>query len=124
MSEVGRDDRCAARLWRGRDLVLERDVALTLFIAETPGGDAVNQIRSAVQRALRSARLAAVGAARVLDVLEPDGRPGRSVAAVVAEWTPGRDLGELVCDELPSPSMAAGLLAPLAGAVDAAHRAG
>lgn len=124
VSEVGRDERCSAQLWRGRDLVLERDVALTLFIAETPGGDAENQTRSAVQRALRSARLTSVGAARVLDVLEPDGKAGRSVAAVIAEWTPGRDLVDLVCDELPSPSVAAGLLAPLAGAVDAAHRAG
>ena len=67
VSEVGRDERCSAQLWRGRDLVLERDVALTLFIAETPGGDAENQTRSAVQRALRSARLTSVGAARVLD---------------------------------------------------------
>lgn len=124
VSVVGRDDRCCAQLWRGRDLVLERDVALTLFIAENHNEAAENQTRSAVQRALRSARLAALGAARVLDVLDPDGSSGRTVAAVVAEWTPGRDLAELVSDELPSPSASARLLAPLAGAVDAAHRAG
>ncbi|MGH3794850.1 MAG: protein kinase family protein [Pseudonocardiaceae bacterium] len=121
---MGRDDRCAAQLWRGRDLVLERDVALTLFIAEPEYLDAEAQLRSVIQRALRSARLVAAGAARVLDVLEPDGRSGRTIAAVVAEWTPGRDLVELVREELPPPSVAAGMLAPLAGAVDAAHRAG
>ncbi|MGH3903329.1 MAG: protein kinase family protein [Pseudonocardiaceae bacterium] len=124
MSEVGRDNRCSAQLWRGRDLVLERDVALTLFIAEAHDPGAESQTHSAVQRALRSARLATAGAARVLDVLDPDGTSDRTIAAVVAEWTPGRDLVELVCDELPSASVAAGLLAPLAGAVDAAHRAG
>ncbi|MGH4015571.1 MAG: protein kinase family protein [Pseudonocardiaceae bacterium] len=122
--EVGRDDRCAARLWRGRDLVLERDVALTLFIAQPHSHEANGQMRSAVQRALRSARLATAGAARVLDVLDPDSKSGFTIAAVVAEWTPGRDLVDLVRDELPSPAVAAGVLASLAGAVDAAHRSG
>ncbi|HEY2763190.1 MAG TPA: protein kinase family protein [Pseudonocardiaceae bacterium] len=124
VSEVGRDDRCAAQLWQGRDLVLERDVALTLFIAEPEHTDAEDQLRSVIQRALRSARLVAAGAARVLDVLDPDSKSGRTVAAVVAEWTPGRDLLELVRDDLPPPSVAAGMLAPLADAVDSAHRAG
>ncbi|MGH3924487.1 MAG: hypothetical protein ACRDTT_16775, partial [Pseudonocardiaceae bacterium] len=81
--EVGRDDRCAARLWRGRDLVLERDVALTLFIAQPHSHEANGQMRSAVQRALRSARLATAGAARVLDVLDPDSKSGFTIAAVV-----------------------------------------
>lgn len=124
LAEVGRDDRCAARLWRGRDLVLERDVALTLFTADPGDAQAVAEIRGAVQRALRSARLDTPGAARVLDVLEPEPGPGRTVAAVVAEWTPGQDLVELAHAGLPPPSVAAAMLAPLAGAVDDAHRAG
>ncbi len=124
LSEVGRDDRCAVRLWHGRDLVLDRDVALTLFIAapHDPGG--VPLIRSAVGRALRCARLEAAGAARVLDVLEPDSGDGSTVAMVVAEWTRGRALVELLDDGLPPPSVAASVLVPLAGAVDAAHNAG
>jgi serine/threonine protein kinase len=124
LAEVGRDDRCAARLWQGRDLVLERDVALTLFIAGAYDRAAETAMSSAVQRALRSARLEADGAARVLDVLEPDSSSGNTVAAVVAEWTPGRDLVDIVKNGLPSPSVAASMLAPLAGAVDAAHRSG
>lgn len=124
LSEVGRDDRCSVRLWRGRDLVLDRDVALTLFLAAPQDPGAVRLIRSAVARALRSARLDAAGAARVLDVLEPDARSDPTVAVVVAEWTRGRGLVELRDDGLPSPSVAAGILIPLADAVDTAHSVG
>lgn len=124
VSEVGRDNRCAAQLWRGRDLVLERDVALTVFIAEPQYRDGADQMRSAVARALRSARLVSAGAARVLDVLDTDSGAGSAISAVVAEWTPGRDLIDVIRDGLVPPSVAAGMLAPLAGAVDAAHRAG
>ena len=124
LAEVGRDDRCAVQLWRGRDLVLDRDVALTLFITAPQDPGAVRLIRSAIARALRSARLEAAGAARVLDVLEPDAKSVPMVAIVVAEWTRGRGLIELLDDGLPPPSVAAGVLAPLAGAVDAAHSAG
>lgn len=124
LTEVGRDDRCGARLWRGRDSVLERDVALTLFVSDAGDTAAADRMRDAVARAMRSAGLQTAGAARVLDVLEPGPGPGPAVAAVVAEWTPGRDLVEVVHDGLPSPSVVAGMLAPLAGAVEDAHRAG
>jgi len=124
VTEVGRDDRCGARLWRGRDSVLEREVALTLFIADPGDTGAVAGIRDAATQALRTARLETAGAARVLDVLEPEPGPGPTVAAVVAEWTPGRDLVDLVHAGLPAPMVAASMLAPLAGAVDAAHRCG
>ncbi len=126
LSEVGRDDRCAVRLWRGRDLVLDRDVALTLFIAAPHDPEGVQLIRTAIGRALRCARLEATGAARVLDVLEPDSGDGPTVAVavVVAEWTPGRALVELLDGGLPPPSVAASVLVPLADAVDTAHNAG
>ncbi|MGH4008571.1 MAG: protein kinase family protein [Pseudonocardiaceae bacterium] len=124
LSEVGRDDRCDVQLWRGRDLVLDRNVALTLFIAAPQDPGAVRLIHSAVSRALRSARLEAAGAARILDVLEPNARTRPAVAVVVAEWTRGRGLVELLDEGLPPPSVAAAILAPLAGAVDTAHSAG
>lgn len=124
LAEVGRDDRCDARLWRGRDSVLERDVALTLFISGPADTGAAERTRAAIARAMRSARLETAGAARVLDVLEPEPGPGPMVAAVVAEWTPGRDLVEMVHDGLPPHSVVASMVAPLAGAVDDAHRAG
>ena len=124
VDEVGSDVRCGARFWRGRDAVLERDVAITLFIGEPGDAAAADAIRGAVQQALRTARLDTAGAARVLDVLEPEPGPGPTVAAVIAEWTHGRDLLELVRAGLTAPSVAAGMLEPLAGAVDDAHRAG
>ncbi|MBV9160018.1 MAG: protein kinase family protein [Pseudonocardiales bacterium] len=127
LSEVGRDDRRAVRLWRGRDLVLDRDVALTLFVAASQDPAAVALIRSAVARALRSARLETAGAVRVLDVLEAERRDnpdGSTVAIVVAEWTPGAALVDLLDSGPLPPAVAAGVLAPLAGAVDAAHSAG
>jgi hypothetical protein len=128
LSEVGRDDRCAVRLWHGRDLLLDRDVALTLFIAAPRDLGGIQLIRSAVGRALRYARLETAGAARVLDVLEPDGRDGPTVAVVVAvvvaEWTSGRALVDCLDNGPPPPSVAASVLVPLAAAVDAAHNAG
>lgn len=124
LAEVGHDDRCDAQLWHGRDSVLERDVALTLFISGPADTEAAERTRAAVARAMRSARLETAGAARVLDVLEPEPGPGPTVAAVVAEWTPGRNLVEVVHNGLPPPSAVASMVAPLAGAVDDAHRAG
>jgi hypothetical protein len=125
LSEVGRDDRCAVLLWRGRDMVLDRDVALSVFLAAPQDPVALTQIRSAVTRALRCARLETPGAARVLDVLEPERTDaGGVVAVVVAEWTPGWALVELLDSGPLPPSMAARVLVPLAGAVDAAHSAG
>lgn len=127
LSEFGRDDRCAARLWQGRDLMLDRDVALTLFIAAPQQPAELTLIRTAVARALRSARLDAAGAARMLDVLEPvrgDGPSEPTVAVIVAEWTPGCALVDLLDGGPLPPAVAAGVLVPLAGAVDAAHSAG
>jgi serine/threonine protein kinase len=97
--------------------MLGRDVALTLFIG-------ASEVRSAVARALRAARLDTVGAARVLDVLEPERIGATSVAAVVAEWTPGGPLVDLLDEGPLPPGVAARVLAPLAEAVDAAHSAG
>lgn len=124
LAEVGRDDRYAVLLWRGRDLMLDRDVALTLFTATPQDPASVTRIPAAVARALRSARLEAAGAARVLDVLEPAPADGPAAAVVVAEWTPGSSLVELLDGGPVPPSMAARVLVPLASGVEAAHNAG
>jgi hypothetical protein len=97
--------------------MLDRDVALTLFISAP-------EVRSAVSRALRAARLATVGAARVLDVLEHERIGTATIGAVVAEWTPGGPLVDLLDDGPLPPGVAARVLVPLAEAVDVAHNAG
>lgn len=108
--------------------MLDRDIALTLFTAAPTDSAAVAQIRSTVARALRSARLETAGAARVLDVLESEhpqaAGAGRIIAAVVAEWTAGYPLVELLGGGPLPPPAAARVLVALAGAVDAAHSAG
>ncbi|HZD14948.1 MAG TPA: protein kinase family protein, partial [Pseudonocardiaceae bacterium] len=124
LSQVDRDDRCAVGWWCGRDLVLDRGVALTVFLAAPQDSEALGLIRSAIGRARHCARLETAGAARVLDVVEPDSGHGVTAAVVVAEWTPGWGLVEVVNDGLLPPSVAAGVLIPLAGAVEAAHNAG
>lgn len=127
LSEISRDDRRAVRLWRGRDLALDRDVALTLFIALPHDPATAALIGPAVARALRSARLETAGAVRILDVLEAeqqDDPDGASAAVVIAEWTPGCALVDLLDSGPLPPGVAARALAPLAGAVDAAHSAG
>lgn len=124
ISELGRDDRYAIRLWRGRDLMLERDVALTLFLAAPHDPTTIALIRSAATRAFRAARLETAGAVRVLDVLEPEREQGPTVAVVVAEWTQGCALVDLLDSGPLPPPVAASVLSPLAGAVDAAHNAG
>ncbi|MGH3853993.1 MAG: protein kinase family protein [Pseudonocardiaceae bacterium] len=133
LSEVGRDDHRAVLLWRGRDLALDRDVALTLFIAAPHDPETVALNRRAVACALRSARLETAGAVRMLDVLEAerpknlnssDAPDGPSAAVIVAEWTPGCALVDLLDGGPLRPAVAARVLAPLAAAVDAAHSAG
>ena len=124
MAEVSRDERGELRLWRGRDLVLDRDVALTVFLTTPQDPTAATLIRSALARAVHAARLEIEGAARVLDVLEPEHPGGPSAAVVVSEWTPGAALVDVLNGGPLPPGVAASVLASLAGAVDAAHSAG
>jgi hypothetical protein len=122
LERVGGDERVQAGFWRARDAVLDRDVALTTLTG--PDG------ARSVQAALAAARLEQPGIARVLDVLS-DGRqlgPGLS-ALIVTEWVPGADLATLATEATRSgrtlpPTVIARALAPVAAAVDVAHRAG
>jgi hypothetical protein len=123
VDEVGRDRAADAVLWRARDTTLERDVAITLLVG---GWQADVRASSALSRATRSAHFSHRHAARVLDVVQPGSSrlPAGVLGAVVAEWTPGRDLAELVAGGPLSPSAALRVVEPLAQAVADAHRAG
>ena len=123
VAEVGRDRSADAVLWKARDTTLERDVAVTLLVG---GWQADVRASSALSRATRSAHFSHRHAARVLDVVQPGSSrlPAGVLGAAVAEWTPGRDLAELVSGGPLSPSAALRVVEPLAQAVADAHRAG
>ncbi|PVZ10908.1 protein kinase family protein [Actinomycetospora cinnamomea] len=123
VAQVGRDDAAEAVLWKARDVVLERDVGITLLVGSWQG-DA--RAAAALSRATRSAHFEHPHAARILDVVRPGGSPlpAGVLGAAVAEWTPGRDLAELVAGGPLRPSAALRVIEPLADAVAAAHRSG
>jgi hypothetical protein len=127
LAQFGVDDRVNAHLWRARDGQLRRDVALTLLVGEPSDAAAAQAARRTLERAAHTARFTHPGMARVLDVLSLGN--GLNVnegllGIVVADWSQGTDLIDLINEHpLPGPS-AARLLEPLAAAVEVAHHSG
>ena len=125
LAEVGSDARCNARLWRAKDGVLGRDVALTILVGDRSDADAASNARRTLERAMHASTFNHVGVARVLDVVtQAPGDPAGVLGVVIAEWTHGTDLLDLVAEGPLPPGTAARLLQPLAAAVEAAHHAG
>jgi hypothetical protein len=124
LEQVGADGRVPASLWRAKDIVLERDVALTLLT-----GHGLASAKRTLDLATAIARLEHPGISRVLDVLDGE-RAGSGLAGlVVSEWITGASVATLAQDaERERRSLPAGViaraLAPIASAIDAAHRAG
>jgi Protein kinase domain len=106
-------------VWRGRDELLHRDVAVKeVRLASGAPGDA------GYERTLREARAAAQlshpGVITVFDILEEAGHPW-----IVMELVHGRSLDQLIAEEGPlPPRQAAALGASLVSALAAAHAAG
>ncbi|WP_114451378.1 protein kinase family protein [Halopolyspora algeriensis] len=125
LTQVGSDDRCAARLWRAKDGVLGRDVALTVLVGDRANAEHAANARRTLERAMHASTFNHVGVARVLDVVtQSPGDPECVLGLVIAEWTHGTDLLDLVAEGPLPPGTAARLLQPLAAAVEAAHHAG
>ncbi|MBW4719437.1 protein kinase family protein [Saccharothrix obliqua] len=127
LARSGIDRRCAAHLWRGRDGQLNRDVALTVLVGNPTDHAALARAKRTVERAMHAASFTHPGVARVIDVLTPGAgiRFDEGILGlVVAEWTQGTDLVDLVA-EGPLPAGAATkLLEPLGAAIEGAHHAG
>ena len=105
-------------VYRGRDQVLERVVALKP-LGLLPGQDAPDLAR-AEREARLAARLDHAHVVAVFDLLEDDGEQW-----LVMEHVDGRNLAQLVSDRGPlPPDSAARLLGQAADALAAAHRAG
>jgi serine/threonine-protein kinase len=105
-------------VWAARDLLLDRAVAVKVL-----GGAFAGDSRAA-ERLRREARAAGrvehPAIARVLDLGEDGGRP-----YLVMELLEGESLAERIARTGPmDPAEAAGVVAAVAGALEAAHRAG
>jgi hypothetical protein len=124
---VGHDPCCQSQLWRARDQVLGRDVALTVLLGADNDEHSHAQVVRALQQAAHTDLDDHSGMSRIMDVLRiGDGlAPSEPVSAVVvAIWAPGWGLTDPSALGPRRPPEACRLLAPLAAAVADAHRLG
>ncbi|WP_033291432.1 protein kinase family protein [Amycolatopsis jejuensis] len=127
LAQFGVDERAAAHLWRARDGQLKRDVALTLLVGDPADPEAARLARRTLERAAHASKFGHGGVARVLDVLSLGSGVTSSeglLGVVVAEWTKGSDLVDLVAQRPVAPAAAARMVQALAEAVDHAHQNG
>ena len=110
------------RVWRARDEVLHRDVAIKELVP--PPGLTDDERREMRERSLREARAIArlnhINVVRIFDVLRTDGDPW-----IVMEYVPSRSLQAVIATEgrLP-PARVAEIGLGMLAALRAAHRAG
>jgi hypothetical protein len=109
-------------VWRARDLLLDRDVAVKEVVLTAALSD--DERANAYQRTLREARTAARlshrGVVTIYDVAEEDGRPW-----IVMELVPSRSLDNVLFTNGPlTPLRAARIGRQLLAALAAAHAAG
>jgi hypothetical protein len=127
LAKSGTDARSSAELWRGRDGQLNRDVALTILLGDIADNEAAARARRTVERAMHAASFTHPGVSRVIDVLTPGTgiRPDEGILGmVVAEWTQGTDLMDLISEGPLPAGVATRLLEPLGAAIEGAHHAG
>ena len=99
-------------LWKATDQLLSRPVTIYLL----PPGPVPRAVTDAVQSAAK------VSDPRLATIYDTDF--GEPCPYIVAEWTPGTHLEDLVLSGLPSPALAAAMIADAADAIAVAHRAG
>jgi len=127
LAQFGVDERADAHLWRARDGQLKRDVALTLLVGDPADPEAARLARRTLERAAHASKFGHGGVARVLDVLSLGAGVTSSeglLGVVVAEWTKGSDLVDLVAQRPVAPAAAARMVQALAEAVERAHQNG
>lgn len=127
LAQFGIDDRANAQFWRGRDGQLNRDVALTILVGDPADSTAAVGAGRTLERAMHAANFVHPGVSRVLDVLSLGSGivPSEGILGmVIAEWTHGTDLLDVVSDGPVPSATASRLLEPLAAAVESAHHVG
>ncbi|MDV6010990.1 hypothetical protein F8178_00600 [Haloechinothrix sp. LS1_15] len=127
LAQLGVDERAGAHLWRARDGQLRRDVALTVLVGDPADVTAARAAQRTLERAAHASQFTHSNVARVLDVLSL----GNGIAStegllgiVVAEWTKGTDLVDVVTDGPIAPATACRMLEPLVEAVERAQNQG
>lgn len=127
LGQFGHDLRADAHLWRARDGQLRRDVALTVLVGDPGNGPKAQAARRTLERATHAAAFNHPATARVLDVLSLGNgvSPGEGLLGIiVADWSVGTDLIDVIAEHPLPAANAARLLVQLAGAVERAHHAG
>jgi hypothetical protein len=99
-------------LWKATDQLLGRAVTIYLL----PRGPVPGTVAAAVQHAAK------VTDPRLATIYDTDFE--QEDPYIVAEWTPGSHLEDLVLSGLPHPALAAAMIADAADALAIAHRAG
>ncbi|RKF28143.1 serine/threonine-protein kinase [Micromonospora globbae] len=110
------------RVWKARDEVLHRDVAIKELVPPPSLTD--DERREMRERSLREARAIArlnhINVVRIFDVLRTDGDPW-----IVMEYVPSKSLQDTIAESGPvSPARAVEIGLGVLGALKAAHRAG
>jgi hypothetical protein len=127
LGQFGHDLRADAHLWRAQDGQLRRDVALNVLVGDPSNGPKAQAARRTLERAAHAAAFNHPATARVLDVLSLGNgvSPGEGLLGiVVADWSVGTDLIDVIAEHPLPAANAARLLQPLAAAVERAHHAG
>jgi hypothetical protein len=100
-------------LWKGTDRLLSRPVTIHLLPSGIP-------VPPGVTEAVRAA--AKVSDPRLATIYDTDF--STECPYIVSEWTPGTHLEDLVLSGLPTPALAAAMIADAADALAVAHQAG
>lgn len=110
-------------VWRAEDTVLRRVVALKVLHAAL--SDDENFRRRFVQEARTVAALRARGVVEIFDIRAEPGDDGEALTYLVMEFLEGRSLHSAIARRAPMPAhRVLPLLAQVADALEAAHRAG
>jgi hypothetical protein len=99
-------------LWKATDQLLNRPVTIYLLPCGPVPGAVTDAVRSAAK----------VSDPRLATIYDTDF--DEECPYIVAEWTPGTHLEDLVLSGLPHPALAAAMIADAADAMAIAHRAG
>src|SRR5579859_5625981 len=99
--------------WKATDQLLGRPVTIYLL---PPGTGVPRSVVDAVQSAAK------VTDSRIATIYDTDFSP--QCPYIVAEWTPGTHLEDLLRSGRPTPALAAAMIADAADAIAVAHRAG